>query len=318
MPYPLLYLAIALAAGILAAASGILSGAVAFAGLAALLIGSWAFFLLKRDKAAFVLILAATAFFGAALAGLKDRAYESNALHTLKLDDYADFRGTLARSPSRELDRDIYILRVSRVRTGGTEREARGNLRLTVPRSAGSPPRQDLYAGDEVSVSARIYASREFDNFNAPFYSRFLKSRNIHNRAFSKSPLLLERTGPVPSWSVFRAASILRRRLQRRLELSFPGPPPAGISREGAVLEALLLGDDGRMDEATITPCRGPGSTICSPSPAPTSPSFRSCSSRSSSSPAFPAGCPTASSSPHSSSTPCSSREARRSSGPSS
>ena len=252
MPYPLLYLALALAAGILAAASAVLPAAVTLTGLVAFLLGAWVLYFLKKERAAFVLLLAATALFGAALAAVRDRAYESNALHVLRLDEYADFRGTLARSPSRELDRDVYVLKVSSVRTAGTEREVRGNLRLTVPRTADSPPRPDLFAGDELSVSARIYASREFDNFNAPFYARFLKSRNIHNRAFSKSALLLERTGPAPSGSVFRAASVLRRNLQRRLELSFPGPPPAGISPEGAVLEALLLGDDGRMDEATV------------------------------------------------------------------
>ncbi len=252
MPYPLLFLALALAAGIMAAASALIPAMVALPGLAAFLLGAWVLYFLKKDRAAFALLLAATALFGAALAAVRDRAYESNALHVLKLDEYADFRGTLARSPSRELDRDIFILKVSRVRTAGTEREVRGNLRLTVPRTADSPPRPDLFAGDEVSVSARIYASREFDNFTPPFYARFLKSRNIHNRAFAKSALLLERTGPAPSGSVFRAASVLRRKLQRRLELSFPAPPPAGISPEGAVLEALLLGDDGRMDEATV------------------------------------------------------------------
>jgi competence protein ComEC len=252
MPYPLFFLALALAAGIAASASAALPAAAALPGLIAFLLGAWVLFFLKKDRAAFALLLASTAFFGAALAVARDRAYESNALHALKLDEYADFRGTLARSPSRELDRDIYVLKVSRVRAGGAEREARGNLRLTVPRTVDSPPRPDLFAGDEVTVSARIYASREFDNFNAPFYERFLKSRNIHNRAFAKSALLLERAGPESSWSALRAASILRRRLQRRLELSFPGPPPAGISPEGAVLEALLLGDDGRMDEATV------------------------------------------------------------------
>ncbi len=252
MPFPLLFLAVALAVGILATTSAILPAAAALPGLAAFLLGAWGLFFLKKDRAAFALLLASTAFFGAALVVVRDRAYESNALHALKLDEYADFHGTLARSPSRELDRDVYILKVSRVRSGGAEREVRGNLRLTIPRTVDSPPRPDLFAGDEVSVSARIYASREFDNFNAPFYARFLKSRNIHNRAFAKSALLLERTGPAPSWSVFRAASVLRRKLQRRLELSFPGPPPAGISPEGAVLEALLLGDDGRMDEATV------------------------------------------------------------------
>ncbi len=252
MPYPLLFLAVALAAGILAATSAVVPAAAALPALATFLLGAWGLFFLKKDRAAFAFLLAATALFGVALTVARDKAYEANALHTLKLDAYADFHGTLARSPSGELDRDVYILKVSRVRSDGVEREARGNLRLSVSRTADSSPRPDLFSGDEVTVSARIYMSREFDNFNAPFYDRFLKSRNIHNRAFAKSALLLERTGPEPSWSVLRAASILRRKLQRRLELSFPGPPPVGISPEGAVLEALLLGDDGRMDEATV------------------------------------------------------------------
>lgn len=252
MPYPLLYLALALAAGIAATDSAGLPLAAGLAGLAAGLIAAWGLFLLKRERAAFAVLLIATAFLGAALAARRGAVYEANPLRVLKLDDYADFRGTLVRSPSREFDRDIYLLEVASVRAGGVERPVRGNLRLTIPRTEASAGRPDLFAGDEVEVSARVYDSREFDNFNPPFHARFLKSRGIHHRAFAKSGLLIARSSPPPEASVRRAASVLHRGLQRRLERSFPGPAPAGISPEGAVLEALLLGDDGRMDEATV------------------------------------------------------------------
>jgi len=49
-----------------------------------------------------------------------------------------------------------------------------------------------------------------------------------------------------------RFVSRIRCGLQETLEARFPGNPPEGISPEGAVLEALLLGEDGRMDQATV------------------------------------------------------------------
>ena len=318
MPYPLLYLALALAAGILAAASAVLPAAAALPGLVAFLLGAWVLYFLKKDRAAFVLLLAATTLFGAALAAVRDRAYESNALHVLKLDEYADFRGTLARSPSHEIDRDVYILKVSSVRTAGTEREVRGNLRLTVPRTADSPPRPELFAGDEVSVSARIYASREFDNFNAP-------STPASSRAGTSTTAPSPRA---PSSSSGRARRLRARSSERRRSFAgisrdgssapSPAPRPRGSPRRAPSSRPCSSATTAGWTRPRSCPSRGRGSTTCSPSPAPTSPSSRSCSSRSSSSSASRAGCPTASSSSPSSSTPCSSREARRSSGPSS
>jgi len=252
MPFPFLFLAIALIAGIVAVSVPVLPTAAAAPALITSLLGAWTFFIIKKNRAAFVLTLAATVFFGAALTAHRDKEYETNALHALKLNDYADLFGTLARSPSHEIDRDALILDVEKVRSSGKEEEVRGRLRLMVPRSAEVPPRPELFTGDKIKVSARIYASKDFNNFNSPFYARYLKSQGIHNRAFTKSPLLIELTARGKKTSVFHAVSVLRQALQKQLERYFPRPLPAGISPEGAVLEALLLGDDGRMDPGMV------------------------------------------------------------------
>jgi competence protein ComEC len=252
MPFPFLFLALALIAGIVAVSVSVLPAAAAAPALIVSLLGAWAFFVIKKNWAAFALLLAATVFFGAAVTATRDKEYETNALRALKLADYADFFGTLVRSPGHEIDRDAIILEVEKVRFAGKEEEVRGRLRLMVPRSAEVPPRPELFTGDKIKVSARIYASKDFNNFNSPFYARYLKSQGIHNRAFTKSPLLIERTAPGKKVSLFHAVSVLRQALQKQLERYFPRPLPAGISPEGAVLEALLLGDDGRMDPGMV------------------------------------------------------------------
>jgi len=252
MPFPFLFLALALIAGIAAVSASVLPASAAAPALIASLLGAWFFFILKKSRAAFSFLLAATVFFGAAVTAYRNQQYETNALRTLKLAEYADFFGTVVRSPGREIDRDSILIEVEKVRSAGKDEEVGGRLRIMVPRSTEVPPRPELFTGDKIKVSARIYGSKDFNNFNSPFYARYLKSQGIHNRAFTKSPLLIERTASGKRASVFHAVSVLRQALQKQLERYFPAPPPARISPEGAVLEALLLGDDGRLDPGMV------------------------------------------------------------------
>lgn len=252
MPFPFLFLALALIAGIVAVSASVLPASATAPALIASLLGAWFFFILRKSRAAFAFLLAATVFFGAAVTAHRDQQYETNALRTLKLAAYADFFGTVVRSPGREIDRDSILIEVEKVRSAGKEEEIRGRLRIMVPRSTEVPPRPELFTGDKIKVSARMYGSKDFNNFNSPFYARYLKSQGIHNRAFTKSPLLIERSAAGKKASVFHAVSVLRQALQKQLERYFPGPPPARISPEGAVLEALLLGDDGRLDPGMV------------------------------------------------------------------
>jgi competence protein ComEC len=253
MPFPFLLPAIALIAGIIAASPGRIPIAASLAALVASLAAAWIFFGAKKNRASFVLLLAAVLFFGMTLTSYRDHLYETNSLHTFQSDSYADFRGTVVRSPAAETDRDVLYIRVDGAKADGREIDVHGNMRLTVPRTGQTAPLPILTVGDRVAFSARVSATRDFNNFNAPFYARYLQGLNIHARAFVKSPLLVARTAPGAAMNPFRAISVLRRSLRTRLERHFPGSPPAGISPEGAILEALLLGDDGRMDADTVS-----------------------------------------------------------------
>jgi len=180
------------------------------------------------------------------------RSYETNALHRYVGGDYIDISGTLLGSPGREPARDVLLVRVDSVRAGNKERAVRGNLWLTVPFLAGNRDRLRLHSGDRLRASVALSSGGAFRNFGGFSYETYLKTRNVHRRAFTKSSLLVEKTGGARRLSLPAFTSRVRCALQDALEARFPSADGTDISPEGAVLEALLLGEDGRLDPATI------------------------------------------------------------------
>ena len=213
---------------------------------------AWAFFSLGRDRAAALLAIVAVAALGAARLSVHDRDYQANPLHSLSVDGYVDVAGRLCRSPGREPDRDVLFIDVRSVWSGGEERPVRGRLRLGVPFVRGSRRRLDYLVGEGVRASVRPSSGASFRNFGAFSYERYLQGLGVHRRASTKSSLLVTRTLPAPAGSVRSWVSRVRRSIQTELERSFPAPDGQDISPVGAVLEALLLGEDGRLDEPTV------------------------------------------------------------------
>jgi competence protein ComEC len=121
-----------------------------------------------------------------------------------------------------------------------------------VPFARGTRRRLDFLVGDEIRASVRLSSGGAFRNFGAFSYERYLRGVNIHRRASTKTSLLVKRTGTAPAGSVRARISRIRCGIQAELERQFPAPDGNDISPAGAVLEALLLGEDGRLDEATI------------------------------------------------------------------
>jgi len=121
-----------------------------------------------------------------------------------------------------------------------------------VPFARGTRRRLDFLVGDEIRASVRLSSGGAFRNFGAFSYERYLRGVNIHRRASTKTSLLVKRTGTAPAGSVRARISRIRCGIQAELERRFPAPDGNDISPAGAVLEALLLGEDGRLDEATI------------------------------------------------------------------
>jgi len=252
MAFPLFWMAIPFAGGIwLGSVLGLEAGAwAAAAGL--FLTAAWILVGLKKTAAAFGLSLAVCAALGAGLFVLADGRYEANALRRLPLSTYAEFTGTLLRSPGRGLDRDSLTLRVQSVQVLGRTEPARGVVRISVPHSSEFPGRIGYSTGDRLAVSAQVVSPREYHNFGEPFSRMYLKTLGLHVQASTKSPLLVRQERPGKALDPRRLVSRLRQAFQRALENGFPAARTQdAISPEGAVLEALILGERGRMDPDT-------------------------------------------------------------------
>ncbi|MBM3285151.1 MAG: DUF4131 domain-containing protein, partial [Candidatus Aminicenantes bacterium] len=132
MRFPFLFLAIALAAGILFASLIALPAFLAFSFLAVSLLSAWLAYWRRRHRLSFGLILVAAFFLGLALYGQHNRDYEENALRRFGLAAYADFTGRLYKSPSFGQGTTYLFLRVEKIRFQNREENIEGNLRVSV------------------------------------------------------------------------------------------------------------------------------------------------------------------------------------------
>jgi competence protein ComEC len=248
MTFPFLFLTSSLAAGIFVSS---LFPAAVFIWIVLLiffLINSWVFFsVLRKTQASFVCILLATFFLGSSLHTTQNDSYEKNPLRTLSSENYLDFYGHLFKSPSRGRNKDYLYLEIEKIIDQDREIKIQGNLRITVPHSEFSSL-SDLYNLDTVKISARLSSLQGYRNFNQPPMDRHLKNRNIHRTAFTKSPLLVEKLKSGNPYAPLRVISLLRRKLQMKIENHFSNTQNQILSPQGAVVEALLLGERGRME----------------------------------------------------------------------
>jgi competence protein ComEC len=253
MPFPLFFIALSFIFGLWLSEFASLPLPPAIAGLAASLVLAWIFFGLKKPRACLSLLFVASAFLGAGRFAHMNHRFDANGLHRLPAgNEYADFSGTLVRSPSPGLDRDYLYLRVEKMSAAGQETSLSGNLRISIPRSAETAGLPEIFAGDRLKIAAQVSPAREFRNFNEPFARMYLKTQLLHNLATTKSALLVEKTRSGPGFSVVRLMSILRLRCQRKIERYFPSKTdPRQLTSEGAVLETLLLGGRGRLRPET-------------------------------------------------------------------
>ncbi len=247
MAFPFLFLSLALTAGIVFSRCLFSSLVVSAILLVASLLLGWLFFSQDHLKHSFAFILLATFLFGVSLHSLHDQEFENNPLHQFKASGYVDFLGTLSKTPSPGHDNNLLHLKVERVTYQNQETAIEGNLRVTVSRTEHSNRLSELRTGDKIKISARLLSSRGFQNFGGFSLASYLKSQNIHNRAFTKSPLLVEKIRSGQTYSPLRWISSLHCRLRQEIEEHFSS---SDLSTQGIILEALLLGDRGRMGDS--------------------------------------------------------------------
>lgn len=243
--------AAAFAAGIFIADNAGLPAWPALLSAVLLLAASATFFILRRHRPALLAAVLALAACGAARCSLSDRDYRRNSLRNQPAEEYVEITGRLVRSPGRELERDVLTLKVESLIARGRASAAGGIIRLNVPFARGKRGRLRLSAGDRLRASVKLAGPAGFRNFGVFSYERHLQTLGVHRRASTKSALLIERLSEAAPLSPRALFSRLRGRLERTLESFFPGRD-GDISPTGAVLEALLLGEDGRMSPETV------------------------------------------------------------------
>jgi competence protein ComEC len=212
---------------------------------------AWVFAAAEDRGVAFLLALAAFLAAGASLATELDRRFLENPLRAVASGEYLDLSGVLARSPGRDLDRDVLRMKVESVSRRGEDAPVEGTVRVSVPRPDDPAGRLKLRAGDRLRVSARFSSPRAFDNFGGFSYDAYLRTQNIHRSAATKTRLLVSKIRDGPRLAPSAVFSRVRTALQEKLETEFRSAD-GRISPEGAVLEALLLGEDGRLPPATV------------------------------------------------------------------
>jgi len=251
MTYPFLFLALLLSAGIFFSSLVLLPLPILLFLLFVSLTSAWFLFIFRKNKAVFILILLTTFFFGSSLYQVTDRNYRDNSLHQLQTSGYVDFYGTLYKSVSPGKDSDTLYLNVEKIFHQNKEHLIQGRLQVFVARPSQPSNPLHLQIRDKIKVSAKISSSRGFQNFTPELLERLQKSRKIHNRAYSKSTLLIQKISSGSEFSPIRQIGKFKQILMRKIEKFFPSRDnPLTVSSQGAVLEALLLGDRGRMDDS--------------------------------------------------------------------
>lgn len=251
MASPCLYLAVSLSLGILLGSCFTPAPAIALIGLLVSLGAAWLSYASGKNRLALILALSATAFLGAGLYAQSSLDHDRNTLKNLALSGYADFRGRISRSPSLGIGRTALYLKTEQVFYQGKEFPVRGRLRVSVLHRSTYPPPLEIKAGDRIKVSGLLLPAHDFRNFGGARTADLQKRLGIHARALAKSALLVERERAPARPSPARLISALRQACQRRVEAYFSSPDGIALSQHGAVLEALLLGERGRMEERT-------------------------------------------------------------------
>jgi len=209
-------------------------------------------FVKKKQNAALVVILISFFLGGAAHLADRNRRWDEHSLQNFQTDGYVDLSGVLYKSPSRGLESDRIFLRADKLWMREREIPVRARVMISVHHSPSLLRVRKLLTGDRVRVSAQIRNEPGFRNFKTASSGLLLKIQKIHAKAYVKSPLLILKTGSGSRLSPLRWISRFRRALLDRLQTIFPGPGPFSISKKGAVIEALLLGERGRLHESTI------------------------------------------------------------------
>ncbi len=249
MQSPLFFIVSALIGGMLFVSLLFLPDPLIFAGGSIGVLCAWlSYFILRKIKLALFFTLMVVFFCGAFLLSSAEKQYKKNPLFNFDSASYVDFYGRLYKSPVKGRDRLYLYLRVEQIHTLGKTLEINGNLAVSIPQK--NQDQLSLRIHDQIKISAKTSSIESFHNFNSQSSTRYYQSLNIHNKAYSKSFLLIEKFNSKKPFSVLRMIAAVRTTLQTKIEDYFKQADNS-LSQTGAIIEALLLGNRQRLDQST-------------------------------------------------------------------
>lgn len=253
-PHPLLLLAIAFAAGILAARLAGLSIVPALVFCAASSILALLCCLRRRSGCATLFLALAFCSAGAVLAVAERQSARVDGLERLfgegiiASGDPLEVEGVLTRAPEVAPGGFYLTLRVEKIRFKETERPASGHVRL-----AASVPDATLRAeyealelryGARLRVMTMLHRAERFRNPGVSTLTEYLEQRGLDATASIKSPLLIERLDDErvvwPLYWLYEWRGRLLRLIERRFSAETAG-----------VLNATLLGNRHGLSRAS-------------------------------------------------------------------
>lgn len=157
-------------------------------------------------------------------------------------EDYVDIRGILTNFPEIHNDGFIIFLKSREIKFRGKRKSITRLIRIKVQ---GKDP--GLHRGDELEIAARIYPIHLQTNFTPNPMETYFHTRGIHGQGFCKSPELIRCHGRAsPFW---KAIGHWRKRIRTLIDHSFL--KDSRLENEGVFMEAIILGDRGRLENST-------------------------------------------------------------------
>jgi competence protein ComEC len=248
MTAPFLPLTAALAAGVFLSSLLPLPLSLQSAALCALLLAAWIAYFSGKHRLSFISLLFSLLLFGGLLYSLRSQEYAANPLRNLPPGATVEVYGRLLQSPSRGINRDTLLLAVEEVRLRGEEKSWRGRMRIAVQKTEEISSVRGLLVGDRLRISGQAVSREGFRNFAPDPGTQWQRTIGVHQGLFVKSPLLIRLVSGGSEINPGRMISRLRLSLQEKIELFFT-EERGTLSPTGAIMEALLLGERGRLPD---------------------------------------------------------------------
>ena len=249
--YPMLWLAAAFAAGILAAKVTVLDLKWFFAACATFAIASLIF---RTQNFATPLVLAAFVSAGVSLASIETQSISPDRLRvlydngTINSGDAVEVEGVLSGRPEPSVDGAFINLRSEKITYRGDQLRVLGNVRLFMPAREESPDLKfeisDLKYGSRIRVACKLEREDEFLNPGVITKREILDRLGVDATGSIKSQLLVEKLADesvfIPLAWVYDQRAKLIDDFRNNLR-----PSTAGV------MIASLLGDKYFLDKAT-------------------------------------------------------------------